>query len=150
VRSPSALALVLALVLTGGCGGSSSDGRGEGTAPGGATAETTTPEPISGRTLESEGKQKKTEKSGRGKGGGPSNEVEKPKGSAESKAAQHAIERDKRLRQQTSSRSLTREELEEIAEEARSRAERLVDPPAGKTAADVLREIEEETVAGIP
>lgn len=149
MRLPLVAALVLALVLTNGCGGGSSEEHGEGTA-GGTTAETTAPEPISSPALEGDGKPRKAEKSDRGKGGGPGKEVEKPKGGEESTAAQDAIEQDERPRRHTSSKPFSREELEEIAEEARSRAERLVDPPPGRTAADVLREIEEEIVAGVP
>ncbi len=154
MRLSRALTLVLAALVVGvaGCGGNSSDGQVGGTttrattAPGSAAKRTPkdTTEPGDAKSPESGDGEKEKQ---------PAKKAEKPaqhrNGGKQPKAVREATELAERLQRQAS-QPLTREDLERIAEEAQARAERLIDPPPGKTVADVLKEIQKEAAAGVP
>jgi hypothetical protein len=144
------LTLIVALV---GCGGGASHQLGERTSTGATSSEVTPPASNPDRPVEGEEEAAEKKHIVGAKDEKPAKEVTKParkrNRGAESKAAQGAIERVERLQQQAS-RSLTRKDLEEMAERAQAQAERLVDPPPGKTVEDVAREIQEAAMSKVP
>jgi hypothetical protein len=148
-----ALAFFLAAALAGCGGGSSSEESRHRTAGDSASRASAADTSSHQKPRISKASGKRSQDADRKGGRKPAGRVEKPRenqnGGADWKVVQKAIEQVERL-QRRAAQPLSPEELERIVERRASQTGRLLDPPPGKSVADVIREIERESAEGVP